>query len=197
MKNNQAEIIKKISDRELSFHLYATQIVLLTISLFLGIFLFEDIISFINQFNINFRTALIGLSFGLAVVILDIILMKKLPASFYDDGGINERIFSKRKLGEIAFLSLLIALSEEILFRGIIQFQFGFLIASVTFAVVHIRYWKNGFLIINIIALSLLIGFVYEWTSSLFATIIMHFTIDFLLGCHIRIQSVKKSRDGS
>ncbi|MBM7584388.1 membrane protease YdiL (CAAX protease family) [Bacillus pakistanensis] len=197
MKNNQAEIIKKISDRELSFHLYATQVVLLTISFLLGIFLFEDMDTFTNQFNLNFRTALIGLGFGLIVVILDIILMKKLPENLYDDGGINQRIFSRRNPGEIALLSLLIALSEEILFRGIIQFHFGFLIASVIFAIVHIRYWRNGFLIINIVVLSLLIGFVYEWTSSLSATIIMHFTIDFLLGCHIRIQSVKKSRDGS
>jgi len=188
-KTNQAEIIAQLSKKELTFHLIATQIVLLTISIILGIFFIKDISSFFNLFRLDSSIYVIGISNGILVVILDLFLMKVLPERYYDDGGINEKIFQNRSIMEIIGLTLLIAICEEILFRGIIQNQFGIIAGSIIFALVHIRYWGHWFLIINIIILSFWIGFVYEFSNHhLLTTITMHFIIDLLLGIAIKLR---------
>lgn len=189
-KRNQAEIIGQLSKKELTFHLVATQIVLLTISIILGIFLVKDLSSFFNLFRFDSSIYVMGIINGVIIVILDLFLMKVLPDRYYDDGGINEKIFQNRSILEIIGLTLLIAFSEEILFRGIIQTHFGIVAASIIFAIVHIRYWGHWFLIINIVILSFWIGFVYEWSNhDLLTTITMHFIIDLLLGIAIKLKT--------
>jgi uncharacterized protein len=193
---NQGEIIKQLTKRQLTFHLFFTQIVLLTIALLLGIFLFEDWSTFGSQFRWTSSIWTIGLTFGLIIVILDLILMKYLPAGYYDDGGVNERIFSDRSTAEIALLAAVIAVSEEILFRGVIQFHLGLILSSIIFALIHFRYWTHWFLIMNIVALSFWIGMIYEVTENVMVTIMLHFTIDFLLGLYMRHKASQASKEG-
>jgi uncharacterized protein len=192
----QGEIIKQLTKKQLTFHLFFTQIVLLTISFLLGIFLFEDWSTFGSQFRWTSSIWTIGLTFGIIVVILDLVLMKYLPPGFYDDGGVNERIFSDRSTGEIALLAIVIAVSEEILFRGVIQFHLGLILSSIIFAVIHFRYWAHWFLILNIVVLSFWIGIIYELTGNLLVTIMMHFIIDFLLGLYMRFKVSQASKEG-
>jgi uncharacterized protein len=189
----QGEIIQQLTKKQLTFHLYFTQILLLTIALGLGIFLFDTWSEFWKQFNMSSSILTIGLTSGLIIVAIDILLMKHLPSRYYDDGGVNARIFTNRSIGEIALLAFFISISEEILFRGVLQFHFGLIISSIIFALIHFRYWAHWFLIVNIVLLSFWIGFIYEQTENLLVTIIMHFVIDFLLGLHMR----KKGRQGS
>ncbi|MEH7012888.1 type II CAAX endopeptidase family protein [Neobacillus niacini] len=186
MKNKYNELIKGLTDRELLSHLYMTQIILLVITFVLGILLF-DYFSFLQTIDFSdVRVLLIGVPAGAAVVIVDIILMKLLPQSFYDDGGLNERIFKNRSVIHIAWIAAFVAFSEELLFRGVIQTKVGLIIASLIFAIIHYRYLFNWFLFSNIVILSFLIGSVYEWSNNLALTMIMHFTIDFLLGLYIK-----------
>ncbi len=192
----QGEIIKQLTKQQLTFHLYFTQIGLLTISFLLGIFLFDEWSVFWEQFQISSDILTVGLTCGLAVVILDIVLMKYLPSKYYDDGGVNEQIFSNRNIREIALLAFFISVSEEFLFRGVLQFHFGLIISSIIFAIIHFRYWAHWFLIINIIVLSFWIGLIYEITNNLMVTVMMHFTIDFLLGIHIRYKATQGSKEG-
>jgi uncharacterized protein len=194
MKNKQKELVMQITDRELTFHLYATQLVLLTLAIIMGIFLYDDISDFINQFAWNRQILLFGVSSGIAIVIIDLLLMKLLPAKYYDDGGINDRIFRNRSIIHIMLLAAVISVCEELLFRGIIQYHFGFIAATLIFALVHIRYWGNWFLIINIVLLSAWIGLVYEWTANLAVTMVMHFIIDFLLGLAIKYQAENQEK---
>ncbi|WHX99131.1 type II CAAX endopeptidase family protein [Neobacillus sp. DY30] len=186
MKNKYKELIKGLTDRELLSHLYMTQIILLAITFILGILLFDHF-SYLNTIDIyDVRIWLIGVPAGTAVVIIDIILMKVLPKSFYDDGGLNVRIFKNRSVIHIAWIAAFVAFSEELLFRGIIQTKLGLVLASIIFAIIHYRYLFNWFLFSNIVILSFIIGSVYEWSNNLAITIIMHFTIDFLLGLYIK-----------
>ncbi|WP_342772009.1 CPBP family intramembrane glutamic endopeptidase [Neobacillus piezotolerans] len=187
--NRQRQLIGQLTDRELLFHLYLTQLILLAISGVLGWIFFEKG-HIIGLFD--WRDAAvwkIGIPAGLAVVILDLFLMKALPSSYFDDGGLNEKIFTNRSFPHIAFIAAVVALSEEILFRGIIQEKTGLVIASIIFAIIHYRYLFNWFLFINIVALSFLIGALYSWTGNLAVTAAMHFTIDFLLGIVLKIRS--------
>jgi uncharacterized protein len=186
MKNKYNELIKGLTDRELLFHLYMTQIILLVITFAAGILLFDQF-SFMRAIDFSdHRILLIGIPAGVAVVIVDILLMKWLPSSYYDDGGLNERIFRNRSILHIAWIAALVAISEELLFRGVIQTKVGLILASLIFAIIHYRYLFNWFLFTNIVLLSFFIGFMYEWSNNLALTMVMHFTIDFLLGLYIK-----------
>ena len=90
MKKKYTEVIKELTDKELLFHLYLTQVILFIISIILSLILFQRYSDFLSLFNINDMNILvIGGTAGIAVVLLDIILMKVLPSSYYDDGGLN------------------------------------------------------------------------------------------------------------
>ncbi|MGD6898732.1 CPBP family intramembrane glutamic endopeptidase [Bacillus infantis] len=187
MKKKHMEIIKELSDKDLLFHLYATQLLLLAISAILGFILFNDFSSFFDLFFWEDLNILyIGAGAGIAVVLADLLLMKIVPASYYDDGGLNERIFRNRNPLHIAVIAAIVAFCEELLFRGVIQTHFGVLVSSIIFAAVHYRYLFNWFLFVNIIVLSFLMGIIYLKTGNLAVTIVMHFLIDFLLGISIR-----------
>jgi uncharacterized protein len=186
MKNKYNELIKGLTDRQLLSHLYMTQIILLGITFILGILLFDHF-SYLKTIDFSdVRILLIGVPAGAFVVIVDIILMRLLPKSFYDDGGLNLRIFKNRSVIHIAWIAAVVAFSEELLFRGVIQTKVGLILASLIFAIIHYRYLFNWFLFSNIVILSFFIGAVYEWSNNLALTMIMHFTIDFLLGLYIK-----------
>ncbi|THE15052.1 CPBP family intramembrane metalloprotease [Bacillus timonensis] len=187
MGRRQADIIKHLPDKEIVFHLYLTQGILLVVSLFLGFFLFDNWISFIKLWNWkDWNILFIGSAFAMVVVVVDFLLMKWLPEAMYDDGGINERIFQKRSIPHIFILCLLIAFSEEILFRGVIQTHFGLLIASFIFAILHVRYLYKWVLLTSVVLLSFLLGYIYELYHNLWITVYAHFWIDFIFAVKIR-----------
>jgi len=195
-KDQYRELINGLSDKELSFHLLLTQFLLLAVSFILGVFLFDEFTDFLELFNWNDPLIWqVGTLAGISVVILDLTLMKFLPPSVYDDGGLNERIFRNKNIFQIFIITAFVAVCEEILFRGIIQTHTGLIISSVVFALVHYRYLFNWFLFLNIIFLSFVIGYIYMKTGNLAVTIIMHFIIDFLLGLTISIRN-KQEQEG-
>lgn len=196
MKKNYVDLIKEIPDRELMISLYTTQILLLTISFFLGIFLFDSYSTFFDLFHWkDIDILLVGGTAGIAVVMVDLILMKILPKKYYDDGGLNDRMFQERSLYQIALIAAVVSIGEEILFRGVIQTHLGLIASSLIFAFVHYRYLFNWFLFVNITGLSFFIGFIYLQTGNVLVTIFMHFLIDFLLGCIIKFKFTKKQKE--
>jgi uncharacterized protein len=198
MKNKYKDLISGLTEKELLFHLYLTQLILLTVSVILGLFIYRDIRFIGSLFNWSDGSIYtIGLTVGILVVIIDLTLMKVLPKSYYDDGGLNERIFHNRNIFHIAFIALMVAFSEELLFRGIIQTHLGLMAASIIFAVIHYRYLFNWYLFANIIILSFVIGYIYQLTDNLAVTFVMHFIVDFLLGCFIMIKNKKSQNKGS
>ena len=189
IKNKQAEIIKNLSDEVLLMNAFITQGLVLVVALILGLFLFDDFTDFVSLFQWRDWNILIwGVSIGVVVVLYDLLLMKVFPSSYFDDGGINERIFRHLSFLKIFLLTITVAVCEEILFRGVIQHHTNVWIASLIFAVVHYRYLFNPFLFVNVTLLSFFIGLVYEHTSNLYVTITAHFLIDFLLGIYIKLQ---------
>ncbi|MGM9927696.1 MAG: lysostaphin resistance A-like protein [Bacillus sp. (in: firmicutes)] len=187
MKNKQAELIKNMSDQLLLLNVYLTQVIVLVIAVVVGFFLFDNWTAFIDLFYWNSWDILVlGAGVGFAIVIYDLVLMKWLPDSYFDDGGINERIFRHLSYVQIFFVTITIAVSEELLFRGVIQHHSNIWVASLIFALVHYRYMFNPFLLVNVTVLSFIIGLLFEYTGNLFVTITAHFIIDFLLGVFIK-----------
>ncbi|MFD4817204.1 CPBP family intramembrane glutamic endopeptidase [Peribacillus butanolivorans] len=193
MKNKQAELIKQLTDKQLLYNLFLTQIILLTLAFFLGIILFNDRSTFFELFSFNdLNILLFGIPAGIIVVLFDLFMMRVTPSSYQDDGGINERIFSSLSYSMIFVVALVVAISEELLFRGVLQTHLGLLWTSIIFAAVHYRYLFNWFLFLNVLVLSFFIGFLFEWTNNLLVTITAHFLIDFILGVLIRRKKAKR-----
>jgi len=182
MKNKQAALIKELSNRELLLNLFVTQVIILIGAGALGLIFNSQLASFLPLFHIRPFQLLIGLAGGLVVVCVDLFMMKRVPESWQDDGGVNERIFKSLSYPMIVVVALIVAVSEEVLFRGVLQVNLGLIWASLIFALVHYRYLFNGFLFISIVMVSFFIGFIFEITGSLTATIVMHFVIDCILG---------------
>ncbi|WP_077618635.1 CPBP family intramembrane glutamic endopeptidase [Bacillus sinesaloumensis] len=196
MGRRQADIIKNLQDKEIVFHLYLTQGILLLISFGLGYFLFENWSSFLKLWIWDdWNILVIGSAFALAVVCIDLLLIKWLPEAMYDDGGINERIFQRRSIPHIFLLCVLISFSEEILFRGVIQTHFGLIIASVIFALLHVRYLHKWVLLTSVVLLSFLLGYIYEIYQNLWITVYAHFWIDFILAVKLRLDYVNSPKE--
>jgi membrane protease YdiL (CAAX protease family) len=191
MKNKYNERISSLTDKELLLHLYMTQFILIVISLILGFILFDHFAYLKNIRIKDIHIVTVGMPAGAAVVIIDIVLMKLLPPKFYDDGGLNERVFRNRNIFHIFIIAILVAFSEELLFRGIIQAKVGLLLASMVFALIHYRYLFNWFLFVNIVLLSFVIGLIFQWTNNLVVTVTMHFVIDLLLGIYIKYRRLQ------
>lgn len=185
----QSEAIKHLSDQELKKSLILSQLLFVFLAIIASIILFDDIANWLQWFHLDIKEIIyFGVCSGLLIVFIDLILMYTLPKRYYDDGGINERIFKALNFKEIFFICILIAFSEELLFRGIIQTTFGYIPASIVFALVHIRYLTKPVLFISVLLISFYIGYIFEVTSNLYVTMVAHFTVDFLLGIIIRYQ---------
>ncbi|SDM78193.1 hypothetical protein SAMN04488137_1904 [Fictibacillus solisalsi] len=178
-KWDQSALIRQMSDKELRLNIYVSQ----------GVFLAAGtLIMLFTGFHLErlrwemFPVLVLGLGTALAVVLANLLLHLFLPERMLDDGGINERIFRKVPIWHIAFLTAVISIAEEWLFRGAIQPLLGLSLTSLLFAVLHVRYIKKPVLFIAAVLLSFLLGYLYEKTNNLIVPMTAHFFIDFLLG---------------
>ena len=192
MFKKQIELINQLTDKQIVQNLYFTQLLLLSIAIALGFFLFDEIEEFLDLWVIrDYLFVIYGIGLALIVIIVDFIIMKVAPSRLTDDGGINEKIFEKRSIPHIIVLTALIALSEEILFRGVLQTHYGIWVASLIFAILHFRYLSKWLLFTMVVSISFLLGIVYEMTETLYTTIIAHFFIDLVFAIQIRLQFLK------
>lgn len=180
----------------LLFHLYLTQALLLMIGG--GILLFQGRLPWV-LFGWDQGSAwLMGAGVGMAIVMVNVLLVWRFPRAWMDDGGINEALFQGRSLFHIAVISLVVAVAEEILFRGAIQHWLGVVGTSLLFTVIHFRYLHRGLMVAVLLLTSLGLGWLTEYFGFLAPAIVAHFTIDFLLGTFIRFGLVSRlSRERS
>ncbi|CAN2250681.1 CPBP family intramembrane glutamic endopeptidase [Bacillus vallismortis] len=184
-----------MSDRDMLKQLYVTQFLILIAAAAAGLFFFEDVRDVQKLWDIrDMRIIWYGVSIAVIVILADMAVMKWCPPHLYDDGGINKKIFSKRSIPHIIFLTLLIAFAEEMLFRGVLQTHIGLWAASLIFAVLHFRYLSKWLLFIMVTAISFLLGLMYEWTGNLFVPVTAHFIIDAVFACQIRFEHVRRDK---
>ncbi|SDN38109.1 CPBP family intramembrane glutamic endopeptidase [Alkalicoccus daliensis] len=188
---SQKEILHTLSDKELYLNLYLTQCFMLFTAVIGAYFFQGSILVPFQQITISLKATLIGAVFAFIVIVIEIICMKLLPEKWFDDGGINERIFKNMHPLQIVFFSIIVGFSEELLFRGVIQTEFGIVIASLIFALIHIRYLGNVFLFSFVVIISFSLGALYWWTGNLWTSITAHIIIDLVLGILIRYNRFK------
>ncbi|MEI4830451.1 CPBP family intramembrane glutamic endopeptidase [Bacillus sp. FJAT-53711] len=181
--------IEDMSLKEIRLNLYITQAIILCIGALLAYILFPSIDAFLDLWKWDFiPILLIGGGVACMIVLLDYIAMNLLPESWFDDGGINDRMFQGMSVFQVFAVTLLIGIAEEFLFRGVIQTYFGLMFASIIFAVLHIRYITKPFLFCFVLMISSVFGYVFQWTGNLLITIFAHFLVDFIMGLQLRKQ---------
>lgn len=183
----------ELDDRMLLLNLYVTQALVLIIGVSIVLFQSRSL-SNLFQFPSGWTPWAWASALALAVLALDWLVSRYVPSEVTDDGGINKLLFGSRALWQIALLSLMVAICEELLFRGAIQHALGPYWTSILFAAIHVRYLKHWLMTGMVFAISYGLGLLYVHTGTLWSPIAAHFLIDFLMGCLIRYGGEK--RDG-
>lgn len=180
--------ISSLDNKVIIYNLYLTQFFTLALALLLYFIIYRytphEVLGLLIPDSL-FRPTISGISVALIIITANIILNKVLPKEALDDGGINEKIFKNLSIGHIAIIAIIIAFSEELLFRGVLQSSLGIFLTSILFTLIHFRYLKKKVLIAFTFLTSLVLGILaiyFEW----FAAFLAHFLIDFILGILIK-----------
>lgn len=177
----------QLSEKMLLVNLYLTQGLTLIIGLIILFFQKRNpftLLQFPEQ--IHFLWWALGLTGGMFLV--DLLISRLVPEDAMDDGGINELLFKARPIWHIAVISIVVAICEELLFRGAIQHGLGPYWTSILFAVIHVRYLRHWIPTGWVFVSSYGLGYIYLQSGTLWAPIICHFLIDFISGLVIRFR---------
>lgn len=179
--------VDEIDDRMLLINLYATQALTLIIGIIWLLFQRQNLVHLLALPD-TLSTLWWGLALAAAVVAVDLLISRWVPDDATDDGGVNERIFKYRAVWHIAVISFIVAICEELLFRGAIQHAIGPYWTSIVFAAIHVRYLRHWIPTGLVFSISYGLGWIYEQSGSIWAPIIAHFAIDFVMGLIIRFR---------
>lgn len=180
---------QQLTDKLLLVNLYITQ----GLTLFIGlIWILLQKRNPIHILNFPDSVHFVYWGLGLAAIMLsvDFLLTHIVPEDSMDDGGINELLFGKRPLWHIVVIAAVVAVCEELLFRGAIQHSLGPYWTSILFAVIHVRYLRHWIPTGWVFLSSYGLGYIYIHSGSLWAPILCHFLIDLFSGMVIRYRRV-------
>lgn len=187
--------LQQLSDRDVIRSLYLSQGIILAFAVLLLTFLPKSASVFSHLWQIDFKKIIgLGVVSALIIVWLETLFDRIVPEKWTDDGGINARVFQALSVPHIFLAMAVVALSEEMLFRGAIQTKFGFISASLIFAAVHVRYLKKPLLLISVIALGFYLGWLFLIGKSLLVPITAHYTMDVCLGLILKHRLEQKRR---
>src|SRR5690625_7893169 len=109
----------------------------------------------INLFEFNLYDILYyGVLPAFIIILINIILDKFVPKQFLDDGGINEKLFSNQSVYSIFIIAAVVAISEELLFRCVVQTTYGYLFAILLFSAIHISFLMKIFFLLCVLCTS-------------------------------------------
>lgn len=176
--------IAHITDRILIINLYGTQAIVFVIAW--AILWWQDRLNWDLWRIESGKVWLWGIGTGIVIVGVDLILSRLFPRFMVDDGGINEKLFRNRPLWHILVMTSVIAICEELLFRGALQPVLGLFWTSVIFTLIHFRYLAQWMMTVVVFFISLALGALLLVTDSLIAPTVAHFVVDFTLGVLLR-----------
>lgn len=179
--------IDEIDDRMLLINLYATQGFTLIIGIIWILFQRQNLLH-VLAIPKEWEFLAWGAGLAAAVIAVDLLISRWVPDEATDDGGVNDRIFRNRPIWHIALISFVVAVCEELLFRGAIQHAIGPYWTSIVFAAIHVRYLRHWIPTGLVFSISYGLGWIYIQSETLWAPIVAHFIIDFVMGLIIRFR---------
>lgn len=84
-------------------------------------------------------------------------------------------LFENAGLIDLFFISLLAGISEELLFRGVLQVKYGIILASLLFGLAH--FVTPAYAVVAVI-MGFYIGYIYQVSGSLLVPVQLHFIYD-------------------
>jgi membrane protease YdiL (CAAX protease family) len=183
--------VDQLNDKMLLANLYLTQAITLIIGISWVLFQGRNPLPLL-ELPQSGQFALWGAGLAVLVLVFDLGISRFVPEDASDDGGVNERIFGSRAIWHIAVISLVVSLCEEILFRGAIQYAIGPYWTSILFAAIHVRYLRHWIPTGLVFSISYGLGWIMIHTGTLWAPILAHFLVDFVMGCIIRLRREEK-----
>ena len=175
----------------LLINIFLSQTIILIVALVLKKLLVNDI-SLQTIFTLNLSLPnfiVLGLGSS-ALLLLQLLFHKYLPQEkLFDE--INSILLEKFPLPVLALIFFGSAIVEELLFRGIVQNILGIWLASLLFSLIHVRYLKKIYILIEVYLMGLILGFSYHLTLSLWIPILSHFTINFVTAFLIKKGYIK------
>ncbi|MFC0188425.1 lysostaphin resistance A-like protein [Fictibacillus aquaticus] len=181
MKKIKAE---DLTPKELIINVYLTQMIFFACAVILS-YIFNIPEPWLTLNAVSQWQFFTGVLSAAAAVSASYVLKRMLPEQSLDDGGINEKLFGSISTLHILFLSAVIAVCEEYLFRGTLQPLIGLTGSSLVFVLLHFRYIKKPFLLLFVVFLSIWLGLLYEWSGSIWLPILFHFLFDAISGMMI------------
>lgn len=138
--NIQRHNIEDMSPKEIRLNLYITQFIIIGIGCLLAYILFRDIKSVYSLWKWEpVSILIIGGLLAIGIVLLDYVAMRVFPESWFDDGGINDRMFQGMSVMHLLVITFIIGFAEEFLFRGVADALWNcnseFRICSITYSV--------------------------------------------------------------
>lgn len=197
MKKNKFRKIKiqkvdptQLTEQLLLINLYLTQALTLIIGLIIMFFQKRNLLTVIKlPQNVDFL--LWGAGLTAIVFSIDFLLSRFVKEEYLDDGGINQMLFRNRPIWHIAIISIIVAICEELLFRGAIQHGIGPYWTSILFALIHVRYLRHWIPTGWVFLSSYALGYIYIQAGTIWAPIVCHFLIDFISGLVIKYRREK------
>lgn len=177
----------QLNDRLLLINLYFTQALTLIIGLIWLLFQRQNLF---HVFHIpgNYQFLAWGAGLAAAVICADLLLSRWVPEEAADDGGINNMLFEKRPIWHIVVICFVVAVCEELLFRGAVQHSFGPYWTSIIFAAIHVRYLRHWIPTGLVFSISYGLGWIYIQSGTIWAPIVCHFIVDLVMGLIIRFR---------
>ncbi|PWW05582.1 hypothetical protein DFQ01_104142 [Paenibacillus cellulosilyticus] len=179
--------VDQIDDKVLLINLYATQLLTLIIGIVWLLFQHRNPFRLL-EFPAQSNFWMYGVGLTAVVIAVDVLISRFVPEQANDDGGINERLFRKRPVWHIVLISLVVAICEEMLFRGAMQQTFGPYWVSIIFAAIHVRYLRHWIPTGLVFSISYGLGWIYIQSGTLWAPILTHFLVDTVMGLIIRFR---------
>jgi membrane protease YdiL (CAAX protease family) len=151
-------------------------------ALFYGLMILLALLwSFFRGIRLEFlgESAAEGVLYGLAAAVLTVsgglVVYRLVPVMRRIASEVAPRVVDPANELQLVFVALLSGFGEEILFRGVVQQEFGLVVAAVVFGLVHVGPDRR-YLVWTLWALfaGFLLGGLYELTGALLAPVTAH-----------------------
>lgn len=179
--------VKQLTDQDIIASLYYSQLLMAVIGLLFYWLLFpteKNLLVFLRWDGSD--VLIYGVLLSIGIALLEIALEVFLPNDWLDDGGINDRMIRALSMRHVWLAMLVVAFVEEGFFRALLQTTYGLVVASICFGLVHVRYIKRPLLIIVAILLGFYLGWLFQYTHSIWVPIAAHYTINVGLALYVK-----------
>jgi hypothetical protein len=175
-----------MTKRMLFINIILSQVIILIIALLLGRLLVSDIgFRDLLKIELSVKTIITFLVGSAALLSLQLLFHKYVSKErLFDE--INVILIEKFSLPNLFLVFFSGSFAEEFLFRGILQPLIGIWLTSLLFALIHFRYLRKFFILIEVYLMGIILGISYVISSSLWVPIFCHLFVNFITALLIK-----------